>query len=664
MVRFISLFVCIYIAFTSTINAQNSLEALTQNRSPQTVEELWKGYDPSKESLEITRVRQWKEDGIVLESVVYTVGTFKGVKSRVAAIFGYPENHQGKIPGLVQLHGGGQRAESRVVKLYAKRGYAVVSVNWGGRDLQEAKPNDPKTNWGAIDPTQNNVAGYSNLLPSDKTIDSVESPRNNNWYAITIAARRAITFLEQQSIVDATRIGVFGHSMGGRLTCLVAGSDSRVKAASPSVGGSGYLQYHLWGLPGSARRVKGDLNLFRNTIAGQSHLKKVKCPILFLSATNDFNAPMDFVSRGMSDVPAQEKQMVFAPHLNHRFTPETEIARPLWFDAHLLHKLKFPQAPRIQLILDGEDRIPVVRIRPDTSKEIDRVEIYYGYERDPRNRFWADPIEVEKQNGYWVAQCPVLDLEEPLFVFANVYYLLKESEKFPGDPDLFALSCFVAAYPHQLKQAGIKATAQKEKMIDDFSRGMRDWYQLSMGNRHHWLYSTRKLADPRWEAPQDAQLELKLKTEVKLNHLGVRIQTNSWRGYAGKRQNTYYAIYPLREQADHTIMMNLTDFKDVAGKSLPDWHGITELIIQPGARTLSEAKKNQAKLFNQFEVNQWNGIPANLTQLRWVGGTEITREKPFINKSKSNFGGLEDSEFQKAIDSSVELEKQDALDEK
>ena len=35
--------------------------------------------------------------------------------------------------------------------------------------------------------------------------------------------------------------------MGGRLTGLVAGSDQRVSTASPSVGGSGFLQSDLWG---------------------------------------------------------------------------------------------------------------------------------------------------------------------------------------------------------------------------------------------------------------------------------------------------------------------------------------------------------------------------------------------------------------------------------
>ena len=222
---------------------------------------------------------------------------------------------------------------------------------------------------------------------------------------LTVGCRRGITFLEEQPEVDADSIGVFGHSMGGRLTGLVAGTDRRVKAASPSVGGSGFLQTDFWGLPGSARRVRGDVDLFQRTIAGQVYLAKVHCPMLFLSASNDFNAPMDFVERGMKLVPHPNKRITHAVHLNHRFTPEAEVARPLWLDAHLQRRLPFPQSPEAELVLTGEDGIPVYRVQPDTSRPIEKVHIYYGYERDPRNRFWTD--------GRATTKCGVTDVYNP-----------------------------------------------------------------------------------------------------------------------------------------------------------------------------------------------------------------------------------------------------------
>ena len=238
------------------------------SKSPQNFEQLWAGYDPRKEPLEVEVVLQWKEDGLILRYVCYQIGTFKGKSARMAGFYGFPEGER-DLPSLMHLHGGGQRAFLHEVKRFAKRGYATLSINWGGREMEMAQSGDPNTEWGAVDPTQNNVSGYSSIIPSDKTIDPFPSPRNNNWFLLAIGGRRGLTFLEHQPEVDSKRIGLYGHSMGGRLTGLVAGSDQRVSTASPSVGGSGFLQSDLWGLPDSARRVRGDLGLFQRTIAGQ-----------------------------------------------------------------------------------------------------------------------------------------------------------------------------------------------------------------------------------------------------------------------------------------------------------------------------------------------------------------------------------------------------------
>ena len=46
----------------------------------------------------------------------------------------------------------------------------------------------------------------------------------------------------------------------------VAGSDPRVKVASPSVGGSGYRTYARYGLLPQIRKVKGILNCSRTWV--------------------------------------------------------------------------------------------------------------------------------------------------------------------------------------------------------------------------------------------------------------------------------------------------------------------------------------------------------------------------------------------------------------
>ena len=142
-------------------------------------------------------------------------------------------------------------------------------------------PDDPNTDWGAVDPTQKNVPGYFNLSPVRNISMPFESPRNNNWYLLTLGSRRGLTFLEQQPEVDAERLGVYGHSMGGNLTVYVAGTDDRVKVAAPSVGGSGFRTQPWPLLPEQRKQTpNGDLELFHATIGFESYAPHIKAPML------------------------------------------------------------------------------------------------------------------------------------------------------------------------------------------------------------------------------------------------------------------------------------------------------------------------------------------------------------------------------------------------
>ncbi len=145
---------------------------------------------------------------------------------------------------------------------------------------------------------------------------------------MSMATRRKLTFLEQQPEVDGMRLGLTGHSMGGELTVLTA-SDPRVKAATPSVGGSGYLTDELWGLPGSGRQMQHDRDLFNRTVDPPNSWPLIHCPILFLGATNDFNSPMELVIKGFNTLPASNAQrmLAFSTRLNHHFRPRKFASR-------------------------------------------------------------------------------------------------------------------------------------------------------------------------------------------------------------------------------------------------------------------------------------------------------------------------------------------------
>src|SRR5208282_5904995 len=122
---------------TATLAAfadEDSLPPLKNNKPPQNLNELWAGYNPRKEPLDAEICKEWKQDGVVLRVVRYRIGIFHGKKAMMAAIYGFPEGGT-NLPGLLQMHGGGQNAHVNYVLTNAKRGYACISINWGGNPL-------------------------------------------------------------------------------------------------------------------------------------------------------------------------------------------------------------------------------------------------------------------------------------------------------------------------------------------------------------------------------------------------------------------------------------------------------------------------------------------------------------------------------------------------
>lgn len=551
-------------------------------KAPATVKELFADFDPRKDPLDTKVVREWEKDGIIYRYVTFHIGTFKGKPARMAAFYAFPKGAK-KTAALLHLHGGGQRAFLHEVEFYAKRGYPCLSINWGGREMEEAKDGDPNTDWGAVDPTQKNVPGYFNLKPGEKYLDPFDSPRNNNWYLLTLGARRGLTFLEQQPEVDPHRLGVYGHSMGGNLTVYVAGSDSRVKAASPSVGGSGFRTQPWPLLPQHKPQTpNGDVKLFDATIGFESYAPNITAPLLWLGATNDFHGIMDDTYRTGELIPHKNVRYSFTPHMNHRFTPEFAVTRPLWFDKYLTGSFTFPTTPEAHLIFETKDHVPVLEVRPDASHEVAEVHIYYSVDPDPRARFWRSAEAKQSGERLWTGKLPIMSVDQPLFAFANVFYKLKKSESEPHAKltERFALSSMLhTVAPKDVAANGTSATDKTDPVIDDFTHGWRDWYTLSPDNPHHWEFSTRKLTDPKWRGQEGQRLTVEVQAE-KPNELVIVLTENFFRLYRGKMKE-YVAVVKLNGGKDtQAVSLEPRDFKTSDGEALSSWKNVDLLSFR------------------------------------------------------------------------------------
>lgn len=557
---------------------------------PQSVEELWADFDPRRDPLETEVIREWREDGGVFRHVRFLVGTFKGKPARMAVIYGFPERAEGKLPAVMHIHGGGQRGSLAEVKFLIQRGYAALSVNWGGdgdgkppfNTVEGAEPGDPNTDWGAVDPSQCNVSGYGSLLPGplqffeDHERPPKSDPRNNNWYLLTLGCRRGLTFLEQQPEVDPARLGVHGYSMGGNLTMYVAGTDDRVKAAVPAVGGQGWRwEPHVFssGTVPPQDRVKGDVDLFRRTMSFESYAPRIRCPVLHRSATNDFHGWMDDVYRTNALITGQPLRYSWAPHFNHRLTPEVAVTMPLWLDQFLKGGPALPETPRATLDLKAADGTPRLVVQPDGRWPPARCEIFYSVDPDPRARFWRS-ADVVREGDAFKASLPLESNDRPLFAFANVYHTLPEPvsmKALPGNGDLVREACLSSeirsATPAELAAAGVReqqvavrsGNRSGSLLIDNFANGWRDWYQLNAGNPVHWQHWTRKITDPAWRGPDGASLAITL-SMPRTNTFTVVVVENEWRGERGRRRTFTCSREMPGSTEPQTLLLTPADF--------------------------------------------------------------------------------------------------------
>ncbi len=607
----------------TAIAAAETLPPLKNGRAPQTYDELWAGFDPRAEPLDTEILKEWVEDGVVLRVVRFRIGVFKGRTAMLAAIYGFPKGAE-DLPGLVQIHGGGQYADHKACLTNARRGYATVSIAWAGRisapDYRvgpkevklfwDGRTNDPDyrvtTDWGALDayhaPSRNGKDAFVTIRDGseDWTLDDVESPRNSSWFLCAMAARRALTFLERQPEVNGSRLGVYGHSMGGKLTVATAAADRRVKAAAPSCGGI------------SDRYNRNPLHV--GTIGDSPPLKRIACPIIFLIPANDFHGRIGDLPQSIADIQSKDWRATCSPHHNHQDTPAYEVATQLWMDQHLKGSFEWPGTPETALKLSTSDGTPIFTVKPDTSREILSVDVFYTQQghnggaediQDAQHRFWHHST-ARGANDAWTAQLPLADTNRPLWVYANVLYALDKPVAGAGyyyrshTAEAFNVSSLLTVVSSgELRGANAKAALKPTRLIEDFSGDWeKEWFTYRPAE---WARTTHKLNENIWKAPPGATLSLEVRSPAP-NTLVALLD-----GHAAE-------IELLGGGAWQSIDLSPADFLDAGGSPLADWSEVRRL-------KLSHAEHLRPKRGDKGQPRRvgrnWKGTPPRFRNLRW-----------------------------------------------
>ncbi len=317
---------------------------------------------------------EWLDRNGEVYSLLYEGLFYQGKPTRVFAYYATPGTLSGdlsvdrNLPAVVLVHGGGGRAFREWAQLWASRGYAAIAM-----DLAGCGPDGSRLPDGG--PGQSDECKFGRI----------DQPVNEQWsyhaVANVILAHSLIrTFPE----VDASRTAITGISWGGYLTCIVAGLDSRFKAAVP-VYGCGFLHENsVWLDWFNQKASPAQRRKWVQLWDPSQYMGSASMPVLFVNGGKDFAYPPDSYQKTYNLV-LSPKNIRYTPELDHGhiFDRPPEIER--FIDHHLNGGAPLPKVISCQII-NGQ-----VQAKVKTKEKLISASLHYT----------TDPIPGDNKNRAW-----------------------------------------------------------------------------------------------------------------------------------------------------------------------------------------------------------------------------------------------------------------------
>jgi cephalosporin-C deacetylase-like acetyl esterase len=221
----------------------------------------------------------FKPDG-AMKAIFYDGLPWNGKPTRVFAWIGLPAKREGKMPGIVLIHGGGGTAFKEWVKKWNDQGFAAISIAVEGQtDVDEKKVPKGSPIW----------ARHDHSGPArDGRFSDTRLPLKNQWMFHALAdAMLANSLLRSLPEVDASKIGVMGISWGGVITSTVIGLDERFAFGIPTYGCG-----HLFDAENAWGASLHDNEVYKQIWDGMNYADRVRMPVLWLSWPQDAHFPL------------------------------------------------------------------------------------------------------------------------------------------------------------------------------------------------------------------------------------------------------------------------------------------------------------------------------------------------------------------------------------
>lgn len=323
---------------------------------------------------------EWADRKSPVRSLYYRGGPYQGNLTSVFAYYASPATLKGEdtgetYPAVVLVHGGGGRAFEEWAKLWAERGYAAIAMDLAGCGPQRK---------------QRLLTGGPGQSDEEKffAIDqSVEDQWTYHAVSNVILAHSLIRSFEE---VDSSRTAITGISWGGYLTCIVAGLDSRFKAAVP-VYGCGFLAENSMWLDEFAKMTTEQMDKWTQLWDPSQYVGSASMPMFFINGTNDGAYPLDSYAKTYGLV-GTARNFRITVNMRHGHKPGWEPKEiGLFIDHHLNGRAPLAAIEKPKLV-DGQIRTTV-----KSEAAIVSAQLHYTKGTEPVNKLdWESvPVEIE-----------------------------------------------------------------------------------------------------------------------------------------------------------------------------------------------------------------------------------------------------------------------------
>ena len=342
---------------------------------------------------------EWINKEEPVRSLFYEGEKYNGQPTQVFAYYASPrtlgiamkiEQH----PAIVLVHGGGGTAFREWAELWARKGYAAIAMDLAGHRPMEGK--------NAHD--RNNRLRLENGGPNqgdDEKFGSIAKDPGEQWpYHAVAAVIRAHSLVRSFDEVDPERTAVTGISWGGYLTCIVAGVDSRFKAAV-LVYGCGHLAENSAWTDRLNKMPAEQRERWTQLWDPQQYLPSVSMPIFFVNGTNDFAYPLDSYMKSYDDVRG-EKQIRVTVNMPHGHPPGWEPKEIEFFIQQPLLKVNILTKPG-EPTLEGKE---VKCVCTGGLKKLLEAKLHYTTGTEPINKRTWQSVDAKINDRVITAPAP------------------------------------------------------------------------------------------------------------------------------------------------------------------------------------------------------------------------------------------------------------------